>query len=177
MHRYGVHARGTDLDVELAKARGTNPIDEGGAGPPHTLDGRAGLAALLDAYECDNYGKIDANDDWWWVYANEPEHKKFPYMIFRFYKPSGFDGGNCHWEIKCAAGASIYVWWWNYAEDKWTDRWVSKNEGGSDPGEITFDVPASWFSTENILYLLADTGTTEVSVYWSISCDRFDIQW
>ncbi len=170
----------TDLDVDLAKARGTNPIDEGGVGPPHTLDGSDGLAKLLDAYECDNYTKIDANDDWWWVYANEypPEFKKYPYMIFRFYKPGGYNGGTCHWEIKCAAGANIYVWWWDHENDKWTDDPVSSNDGGSNPGEVTFSVPQRYFSSENIAYFLADTGTYKVSEeYSSISCDRFDIQW
>jgi len=122
---------------------------------------------------------IRTDDGDWWS-SGTMTSKTYGYMMVKFEKPQGYDGGTLNWQIGLDEGAVVYAYRWNKTATPHEWDYIDSNDGGfapgADPEQPAIEhcsIPSSYFDANGELWLLfKGAGGPDL-----LKCDVVDIHW
>jgi hypothetical protein len=169
---YTAAAWGTDLNPQGNNKCGAGSVNT----DPSTITGEAQFGVIYANLSVkigdEEMYRIITDDTTFWESDVLPD-KNWSYLMVKFVKPQGYNGGTLNWCVTGTTDADVYAYRWNKnpTPHEWT--YMNKNDGGVTPPTKTYSIPASYFDGNGVLWLLfkVNQGTRH------INADVVDIQW
>jgi hypothetical protein len=138
---------------------------------PDTISGGDQLKKLVDACDAtpNPLSLIWWNDYWWWEYANNG-HKIRPYMLIRFSKPGGFNGGIMNWRAKDDSTYDVYIYRWKFNGSYFEEKGHLECQYDPEMGEFGVGSDSDWWDEEGYMYILIKGYGVSPS-WWGLDCD------